>query len=509
VKIFSTQTFSLLVFPRNVEAISPRAITLSAVGVPFATDYDYLAVRREFHTFKGVHEMSSYRHRNGKAIFYVSLAAACSAIGLSAGAAQALTFTVNTASDTHDASLGDGVCRDSNAKCSLRAAIEENNRLSGNAIINVPAYTITLNTTAGYGQLDLTAAASIYGAGAGSTIIDGGGHSRVMRVNVISVIVSGLTMRNGNGCKDASTCDVFHNGGELLVDTNGWVTARHSVFTTTMAIPVKPFPGGGIYVSGVLDMTDSTVSNNSTTVGASGGSTDTGGGICIPGSGNAQIYYSTISGNAAIRGGGIGNAGGILKLVNSTVSGNSSKNEGGGGLFISGSGRSDVMYTTIADNQIISPLGSSTFQVAWGAGIRTYQSVLNLGKSIVAYNNDNRSPSDAYYSPDIGQDDASSIVSYDDNFILATGNHLGNYYGADGVAWDFFNDSNISLGFLADNGGETQTNGLWGGDPIDSYSGDGGDARFAAPGDDQTHFGRPDDGNGDGVALADSGSFEF
>lgn len=453
--------------------------------------------------------MTRLRVGRVKTIFFFSLTAACTTIVLSARSAQALTFTVNTATDTHDASLGDGICRDSNAKCSLRAAIEENNRLSGNAIINVPASTITLNTTAGYGQLDLTAAATINGAGAASTIIDGGGQTRVMRVNVISVIVSGVTMRNGNGCTDASTCGVFHNGGELLVDTNGWVTARHSVFTTTMTIPIKPFPGGGIYVAGALDMTNSTVSNNSTTVGVSGGSTDTGGGICVTSGGNAQIYYSTISGNAAIRGGGIANSGGSLKLVNSTVSGNSSKNEGGAGLFISGPGNSDVMYTTIADNVINAPLITDTYQVARGAGIRTYQSVLNLGKSIVAYNNDNRAPSDPNYSPDIGQEDTSLIVSYDDNFVGAGGNHLGNYYGADGTAWDFINDNNINLGYLADNGGETQTHFLAGGDPIDSYSGNGGDARFAAPADDQTHYGRPDDGNGDGVALADSGSFEF
>jgi len=247
-----------------------------------------------------------------RGVFALSLAAACATIGLSARSAQALTFSVNTANDTHDRTPGDGRCSDASGKCSLRAAIEENNRLVGNAAINVPAYTINLKTTAGYGQLDLTAAATINGAGAASTIIDGGGQTRVMRVNVISAILNSVTLRNGNGCTDSVTCGVYHNGGELLVDTSGWATVRHSVFTTNMNIPIKPFPGGGIYVAGSLDMSDSTVSNNSTTLGTSQGSTDTGGGICVVTGGFAQIYYSTISGNSAVRGGGIATAGGSL-----------------------------------------------------------------------------------------------------------------------------------------------------------------------------------------------------
>ena len=39
--------------------------------------------------------------------------------------AAAVTFTVNTTTDTHDATPGDGICADSLGHCSLRAAIEE------------------------------------------------------------------------------------------------------------------------------------------------------------------------------------------------------------------------------------------------------------------------------------------------------------------------------------------------------------------------------------------------
>lgn len=447
--------------------------------------------------------------------------AALVVFGLAAGTAHAVTFTVNTATDTHDKTLGDGKCSDSSGKCSLRAAIEENNRSNANATINVGTRTINLNTASGFGQLEVTAAAVINGAGSASTIIDARGGSRVMQVSVISLQLNSVTLRNGLGCKNISSCDITRPGGELYVTSSGWVTARHSVFTTdqTMASVGRtslPFPGGGIAIDGNLDMTDCTVSNNATPTDTAGGAIDTGGGIAVTGGGFAQIYYSTITGNSAQRGGGIATGGGGLKLVNSTVSGNSSTFEGGGGLYIAGTGgpgsfqRADVMYTTIAYNTIATPKFSAQNQFTlWGAGIRTYSAVLNLGKCIVAFNNDNRQSTSADYAPDIGQDSTSKIVSYDDNLIGIVGNHLGNYVGADGVAWDWFGNGAVSLAPLGFYGGETMTHLLEGGDAIDSYSGNGGDTRFASPGDDQTHYPRPDDGNGDGVAAADSGSFEF
>jgi CSLREA domain-containing protein len=442
------------------------------------------------------------------------------ALTLAAGSARAVTFTVNTSSDTHDNTPGNGFCRDASGKCSLRAAIEENNASFANAIINIGARTINLNTASGYGQLNVTAAATINGAGSGSTIIDARGNSRVMRVAVISLLLSDVTLVNGNGCVDVGFCDVVRTGGEIYVEPSGWLTVRRSVFTTnasTGAPHILPFPGGGVSVAGALDMTDCTVSGNSTPHDTAGGTQDTGGGLFVYLGGSAQVYYSTFSGNVAQRGGGIATGGGSLKLVNSTVSGNSSTFEGGGGVYIGGTGGSsapgaiaDIMYSTITNNQISAPTPTgSGYQIRWGAGIRVNGGVLNLGKSIVAYNDDHRMSTDVDYSPDIGQDSAAQIVSYDDNLIGAPGNHLGNYVGADGNPWDWFGSGWAGLDPLAFNGGYTQTHYLWGGDAIDSYTGDGGNARFASPGDDQTHWGRPLDGNGDGAAYSDSGSFEY
>jgi len=161
------------------------------------------------------------------------------------------------------------------------------------------------------------------------------------------------------------------------------------------------------------------------------------------------------------------------------------------------------MYSTITNNRITNPTpASGGNQTRSGAGIRINPGVLNLGKTIVAYNNDNRPTTSPDYTPDIGQDSAAKIVSYDDNLIGAVGTHLGNYIGADGNPWDWFGTGWAGLDPLAFNGGYTQTHYLWDGDAIDAYTGNGGNSRFAAPGDDQTHYGRP-------AGFADSGSFEF
>jgi len=57
-------------------------------------------------------------------------------------------FTADpTAGDTVDANLNDGICADSNGKCSLRAAIMQANNDNANDTVMVPAGTYTLTLT--------------------------------------------------------------------------------------------------------------------------------------------------------------------------------------------------------------------------------------------------------------------------------------------------------------------------------------------------------------------------
>ena len=66
------------------------------------------------------------------------------------GQASALSFTVNTTADAHDADPGDGKCADAAGQCTLRAALEEADASpSGSTVsINVPsgAYDLTLGS---------------------------------------------------------------------------------------------------------------------------------------------------------------------------------------------------------------------------------------------------------------------------------------------------------------------------------------------------------------------------
>src|SRR5207237_3954619 len=96
------------------------------------------------------------------------------------------TFTVDTQSDTHDASPGDGVCADALERCSLRAAIEESNATAGGDVVvldpsNLIATSVgpteyPLNCAAN-GQLVVTRDIAIEGVPDtnGNPVIDGGG----------------------------------------------------------------------------------------------------------------------------------------------------------------------------------------------------------------------------------------------------------------------------------------------------------------------------------------------
>src|SRR5437660_359344 len=99
-------------------------------------------------------------------------------------AAQAATFTVDSTLDAVDAHPGDGVCATATNVCTLRAAIQEANALAGADTINVPAGMYTLSIPGSFedeaatGDLDITDDLTLIGAGARSTIIDGGGLDR-------------------------------------------------------------------------------------------------------------------------------------------------------------------------------------------------------------------------------------------------------------------------------------------------------------------------------------------
>src|SRR4051812_32975270 len=67
----------------------------------------------------------------------------------------ASTFKVNTTYDRSDVKRGDGICKDSAGKCSLRAAIEESNAHAGWDTIMVPSGTYKLSSNFAYANRSL------------------------------------------------------------------------------------------------------------------------------------------------------------------------------------------------------------------------------------------------------------------------------------------------------------------------------------------------------------------
>jgi CSLREA domain-containing protein len=180
-------------------------------------------------------------------------------------------------------------------------------------IINVPAYTYTLTGASGddanaSGDLDIATDVGIFGEGAGATVIDGGSIDRVFHVDPagtgdISVGIALLTITQGS--------------------VSGW--------------------GGGIYNDGgSVFVSESALTGNQASGPGSGG-----GAICNR-DGELIVEDSTLSANHADSGGGIFSSG-VLSMTNSTVSGNTADTSGAG-LF-NATGTAALSNVTVVDNR--------------------------------------------------------------------------------------------------------------------------------------------------------------
>ena len=222
------------------------------------------------------------------------------------------TFNVTTTLDVVDPLDG---------KRSLREAITAANNLAGADLIVLPAgiYKLALagagedaNAT---GDLDITGAVTLRGAGAGATIIDGQQLDRAFDVagtspSSIKVVLEKLTVRNGN---------VTGNGGGIQV-VNADLVVRDAIITGNRS----SLSGGGLAnqaVGTVVKVVRTTVSRN--VAGTSGG------GLDVPGTSFHTITDSTIRRNVASGvGGGIN--GGNVSLTGCTINDNFADGEGGG-----------------------------------------------------------------------------------------------------------------------------------------------------------------------------------
>jgi CSLREA domain-containing protein len=360
------------------------------------------------------------------------------------------TITVTTFADELN-SDGDCSLREAVRAANLNQAVDAcpaGSSTSADTIL-IPAGTYTLtragaDDTAYNGDLDITGALTLSGAGAASTLISGGSgfDNRLFEVITATVQLSGVTLRDGN--------NVGTGDGGGLNNRGGWVTLINSAVVSNTAAAA----GGGLANTGALTLTNTSVLSN-TANGASGG-------------------------------GGLYNNGGTVSFTNVTLSGNRAK-DNGGGLRNRNNGVSTLTNVTLTNNTADYEANGT----GNGGGVDRYSGTVNLKNTIMAGNADN-SASTKY--PDC----SGTMTSQGYNLIQSTtgctltGDTTGNITGV-----------SANLGPLADNGGPTLTHALLTGSPALEAGTNSG-----CPATDQRSVARPQDGDGNGSAVCDMGAYE-
>lgn len=294
--------------------------------------------------------------------------------------AQAASITITTTDDELNAD-GDCSLREAIVAANTDTGVDACGAGSGADTIALPAGTYTLSIpgagedAAATGDLDITRGLVITGAGAGTTIIDGGGRDRVLHVlgATTAVTLSDLTIRNGQWVDAGGG---IHSQGTLTL--NGVTVSGNGVEES----------GGGIFSTGSLTLNNSTVSGNRTNYAGGGG---------IYSSGPLTISGSTVSGNSAYTGGGMFHYTGAATIDGSSFSGNSSA-AFGGGVYIAWTSTLTVSGSSFTSNRAShggaifnygnAAVAGSTFienSALWGGGIANY-GVLQVVNAIFTLN---------------------------------------------------------------------------------------------------------------------------
>jgi hypothetical protein len=311
------------------------------------------------------------------------------------------------------------------------------------------------------------------GVNGGAGLSNGGGLYLVSNVSTVTASVSDCTL-SGNSTS-------FFGGGGIY--NTGTLTVSNSTLSGNF--------GGGIYNGGTLTVSQSTLSGNSgggiynflgtLTVSNSTLSSNSAGGISnggtltvsnstlsgnsgsgISNSGTLTVSNSTLSGNSATgasgEGGGISNYG-TLTVSNSTLSGNSA-GFAGGGIFMYSTNPATLTNVTLTANRATS----------YGGGLAVYSGQPVLHNTLVAGNfrgATGTTRDDVGGTLDRGGDD--NLIGDGTNMTGLRNGVNGNLVGSASAPIDPL------LGPLQDNGGPTLTHALLSGSPAI----DGGNNAYA------------------------------
>jgi len=352
-----------------------------------------------------------------------------------------VVFTVDSTFGSWDDIPGDGICADALGSCTLRAAVMEASRSTGNVTIIVPAGTYTLIGPAEgidelTGDLNLIAPASgnpaitITGAGAATTIIDAAAKDRVLTVDAgRTATIANVTLRNGS--------PTAGSGGGLR--NHGVLTLTNVVVRDNKANAGGG--GGGIYNDNQLGIYGSTITSNVSSAGDGGGieNENVGSGL--------TIVSSTIDHNIGRDGGGLYNGSTTVVMINSTMGENAASRNGGG--IYSGGGLADtinIYNSTIVGNEA----DSDADTVGDGAGVYNEPgATLNLRNTVVAGN---------YLSGEQSYDDCIGVIGMYGNNKFSPTVDCAVAPGIPGTATSL--ESIYEFGTLQDNGGATRTHAL-------------------------------------------------
>jgi hypothetical protein len=261
----------------------------------------------------------------------------------------------------------------------------EANASSGAHTITVPAGTYTLTrgpfdnefnfngADEGTGDLDIqNNDLTITGAGATSTIIDGGSIDRVFDVNnavgsgiALNFTLQGLTVRNGNA--PTTPQGFFEAGGAIQFDGSNYPNPEGTLTITNCRIinSTASGLGGGIFATNAtVNINGSDLSGNTSTH-ANGGGMVYDGGFSAP-TQSLQITNSNISNNntpSATFGSGAGLwvGGGSSKTIRYNSITNNHAGARGGGVF-NGNGNVNLSYNVIVGNTATGDATSTGFR---------------------------------------------------------------------------------------------------------------------------------------------------